>query len=162
MRREIATSASGIELYHLYKDDKKILTVRFNSVSNSARVSCNNEKRVFLIGKESTRRPKTVLLNEYGVKIGELGQEDNEYFIDVNKERFYYAIHNNPIAELVLYKESKDKPLVVCGLKTNDGNTSVEFKKEQSFPASSHPSLLMAICWYMFLPVVKENIVEYA
>jgi hypothetical protein len=155
-------SASNNETYHLYKDDKIILTVILNPFSNSARVECEKQKRVFLIRKEGFRRNKTVIRNEYGVKIGELGQENKENFIDVNNERFFYTTQNNPLAELVLYKDSKQNPFVTCGLTTKDGNSKVQFTKDQQLSETSHPGLLMALCWYMFLPVTKENVVEYA
>jgi hypothetical protein len=162
MKWESATSASNHEVYHLYKDDKKILTLAINPFSNSARVECEKQKRVFLIRKEGFRRNKTVLRNEYGIKIGELGQDNKENFIDVNDERFYYTIQNNPLAELVLYKESKDKPFVTCGLGIKDGDPAVNFTKDKKLSDSTHPGLLMALCWYMFLPVAKENTVEFA
>ncbi|HEV7779625.1 MAG TPA: hypothetical protein VGO58_00085 [Chitinophagaceae bacterium] len=162
MRWESIVSNSNNEIYHLYKDDKKILTLTLNPFSNTARVECEKQKRVFLIRKEGFRRNKTVLRSEYGIKIGELGQENNENFIDVNDERFFYSKENNPLAELVLYKESKEKPFVTCSLSTREGNTSVDFKKDKQLSDTSHPGLLMALCWYMFLPVAKENVVEMA
>lgn len=161
MRWETVTSTSTNEVYHLYKDDKKILTLVFNPFSNSARVECEKQKRVFLIRKEGFMRNKIVLRNEYGVKIGELGHENKENFIDVNDERFYYTIHNNPLAELVLYKESKDRPFVTCGLSAKEGNKAINFAKDKNLAATSHPGLLMALCWYMFLPVAKERVVEF-
>ncbi|MBC7874268.1 MAG: hypothetical protein H7Y01_09750 [Ferruginibacter sp.] len=162
MRWESVASSSNNEIYHLFKEDKKILTLILNPFSNSARVECEKQKRVFLIRKEGFRRNKIVLRNEYGIKIGELGQENKESFIDVNEERFFYTTHNNPLAELVLYKESKDKPFVSCGLSTKEGSATVHFKKEKQLSDTSHPGLLMALCWYMFLPVTKENVVELA
>lgn len=160
MRWEQIKANSNSEVYNLYKGDKKLLTVSLNPFSNSARVECENEKRVFLIRKEGFRRNKTVLRSEYGIKIGELGHDSKENFIDVNDERFYYTIQNNPLAELVLYKESKENPFVVCGLNTKGGNLAVHFSKDSNLPSNSHPGLLMALCWYMFLPVTKENVVE--
>ena len=162
MRWETIASNSGNEIYHLYKDDKKLLTLTLNPFSNSARVECEKEKRVFLIRKEGFRRNKVVLRSEYGVKIGELGQENKENFIVVNEERFYYTTKNNPLAEMVLYKESKEKPFVTCSLTVNEGTTDVLFSKDKGLSATSHPGLLMALCWYMFLPVAKENVVEFA
>lgn len=150
------------EIYHLYKDDKKILTLTLHPFSNSARIESETEKRVFLIRKEGFLRNKTILRNEYGIKIGELGHENMENFIDLNDERFFYTIHNNPLAELVLYKESKEHPFVVCGLNTESGSTDVHFKNNKAIANTSYPSLLMALCWYMFLPVTKENIPEFA
>ncbi|MEO7924401.1 MAG: hypothetical protein ABIR30_12045 [Chitinophagaceae bacterium] len=162
MRWEPVASTSNNEVYHLYKDDKKILTVILNPFSNSARVECETQKRVFLIRKEGFFHNKTVLRSEYGIKIGELGQENKENFIDMQGERFYYTTHNNPLAELVLYKDSKDKPFVSCSLSTKEGTTAVEFSKDKKLSETSHPGLLMALCWYMFLPVTKENVVEFA
>jgi hypothetical protein len=162
MRWESIANSSDNEIYHLYKDDKKLLTLTLHPFSNSARVECEKQKRVFLIRKEGFRRNKTVLRNEYGIKIGELGQENKENFIDVNDERFYYTTTNGPDGELVLYKESKEKPFVSCRLGSAEGNTSVTFKKDRQLADTSHPGLLMALCWYMFLPVTKENAVEMA
>lgn len=162
MRWEIVASNQENEIYHLYKDDKKILTLTLHPFSNSARIESETEKRVFLIRKEGFLRNKTVLCNEYGIKIGELGHENMEYFIDLNDERFFYTVHNNPLAELVLYKESKENPFVVCGLNTENGSTDVHFKNNKAIATTSYPGLLMALCWYMFLPVTKENVPEFA
>lgn len=162
MKWEQTSSHSGNEIYTLYKEDKKVLTVSINSFSNTVRVECEKEKRVFLIRKEGLRRNKTVIRSEYGIKIGELGNENGSTYIDVNDERIFYTTHNNPLAELVLYKETPAQPLVSCGIKTENRKVDIDFKKENSLSSTSHPGLLMALCWYMFLPVAKENVVEYA
>ncbi len=163
MRWEQTKANSNSEVYNLYKGDKKLLTVSLNPFSNAARVECEKEKRVFLIRKEGFLKNKTVLRSEYGIKIGELGHDSKENFIDVNEERFYYTIQNNPLAELVLYKESKENPFVVCGLNVTEGTAAVHFSKDSdNLKATSHPGLLMALCWYMFLPVTKENVAEFA
>src|SRR5437868_683852 len=76
MRWELASSNEKNEVYHLFKDDKAILTLVIDSFSRTARVECNNEKRVFQIRKEGFLRNKMVIRNEYGIRIGELGQEN--------------------------------------------------------------------------------------
>lgn len=162
MRWEADKSTTEHEVYHLYKGDKKELTVVYNQFSNSARIECTREKRVFLIRKEGFRRNKKVIRNEYGIKIGEFGQENGEHFIDINEERYFYTTINNPLAELIIYRDAKENPLVTCGLKVKNGSTDIRVNDEQQVPDGSHPGLLMAICWYMFLPVAKENTVELA
>ena len=163
MRWEQIKANSASEIYNLYKGDKKLLTVSLNPFSNSARVECDDQKRVFLIRKEGFRRNKTVLRSEYGIKIGELGHDNKENFIDVNDERFYYAIQNNPLPELILFKESKENPFVVCGLNNTDDTNALHFSKDKNLQNTSHPGLLMALCWYMFLPVTKkEEVAELA
>lgn len=162
MRWESTSGTNNNEVYKLYKDTKKLLTLTLNPFSSSARVECESEKRIFLIRKEGFRKNRTVLRTEYGFKIGELGTENKEHFITVNEERFYYVIQNNPVAELILYKESKENPFVVCSLSTENGDPSVRFSKDTTLNDAPHPGLLMALCWYMFLPVTKENVVEFA
>lgn len=162
MRWEAGNSTTEHEVYHLFNGEKKELTLIFNIFSNSVRIECEREKRVFQLRKEGFRRNKKVIRNEYGIKIGEFGQEDGQSFITVNEERYYYTTINNPLAELVLYKESKERPLVTCKLQVKNGSSNVKFRKEQELPDGSHPGLLMALCWYVFLPVAKENTVEYA
>lgn len=162
MRWETVKSSPEQEIYNLYKGDEKRLTLIYNPFSSSARVECNKEKRVFLVRKEGFRRNKTVIRNEYGIKIGEFGLENKQHFIEVNNERFFYSTHNNPLAELVLFKESKEHPVISCGLKADSDKAGVYFKKDKTLGEMPHPGLLMALCWFMFLPVAKENTVEFA
>ena len=59
MRWETAASTSNNEVYHLYKEDKKILTVILNPFSNAARVECEKQKRVFLIRTAPNNQGRT-------------------------------------------------------------------------------------------------------
>ncbi|MCX6316671.1 MAG: hypothetical protein NTW29_05245 [Bacteroidetes bacterium] len=160
MQWESTTAANNHEVYRLFNDGRQLLTLTLNPFSNAARVECASEKRIFLIRKEGFRRHKTVMCTEYGFRIGELGVENKQHFILVNNERIYYTIHNNPLAELVLYKETKDNPLVVCGLSSDNNKPGIYFSNENNSTQLPHPGLLMALCWYMFLPVAKENVVS--
>jgi hypothetical protein len=150
------------EVYQLYKDDQKILTLHFHPFSHSARVETGTEQRVFQIRKEGFLRNKTVLRTEYGIKIGELGHENGRAFISINNDKYFYSIQNNPLAELQIFKEHIGQPMITCGLKTDEGNPEVRFKRDKSQLENSNSSLLMALCWYMFLPVAKENTREMA
>jgi hypothetical protein len=157
------TVANGFETYELRNGSEPLVSLTLNQFSQTAKVECANSRRVFKIDKEGFLRHKTIIKNEYGVKIGQLGFDawnSSEGFIDLNNERLYYTVHNNPMAELIIYKESKKQPLVVCGLSASDGNTSIHFSKDKE--ADKYSCLLMALCWFMFMPVAKENVVEYA
>ena len=160
MRWELASADANHEVYHLYKNEKKILTLLLNPFSRTARVECDNEKRNFQIRKEGFLRNKTIIRNEYGVRVGELGHENKQDFIDINGEKFFYTVSDKEKAELVLYKQSEQQPLVSCGLSTKEGDTSIHFTKDkEQLESAPHPGLLMALCWYMFLPVAKDNLV---
>jgi len=162
MKWEIIASSSKQEIYELWQNEKKQFTLEFHPATNSARIEYAHEKRVFMIRKEGFLRNKTVLCNEYGIRLGQLVHESKEDFLELNNKRFFYSIHNNPLAELIIYKESKDRPLIICGLQVNKGNPPLQITNNRTLPANAHSSLLLALCWYMFLPVVKENMVEYA
>ena len=158
MRWEKISSSASNEVYDLWHNEKKLLTLTLHLFSNTARVESADHKRVFLIRKEGFFRNKTVLRNEYGIKIGELGLENETSFIDVNDERFYYHLNNQPVGELVLYKDSKEQPLVICQMDPTDGNAFVRVQKDKKFISQS--GLLLALCWYLFLPVRIEQMAE--
>lgn len=163
MRWEKVSVNSTNEVYHLIRNEEKILTLHFHPFSQSARVETGTEQRVFQIRREGFLRNKTVLRSEYGIKIGELGQENGRHFISINDERYYYDIANNPLAELRIFRSEQDQPLVTCGLKTGNGNPEVQFSRDKhQLSGIAHSGLLMALCWYMFLPVAQENTVAFA
>ena len=156
-------SSSKQEVYELCHGDNKLLSLTYRSDTGTARVQYDDEKRTFMIGKEGFLKSKTVLRNEYGIKIGQLEYEkwnSAEGIIDLNGENLHYSINNNA-AELIIYKISKEQPLVRCGLTSSAGNSNIRFKKEDDLHHTIYPCLLMALCWFIFLPIAKENFIEY-
>lgn len=162
MKWEIASSTATQEIYELWQDEKKLLTLDFHPTTNSARIKYAGEKRVFLIRKEGFLKNKTVLCNEYGIRMGYLVNDNKETYVELNNEKFFYLIKDNPKPELIIYKESKDQPLITCGLNVNNVNASPRLKNEKNLPVDSHSSLILALCWYMLLPVTEEARLEYA
>lgn len=162
MKWEKTNSSEQHESYRLTEGEKTLLTLTLQPFSNAIRVECKKQQQVFLVRKEGFLKNKTVLRNEYGVRIGELGQHQEQRFIELNGERFFYQVENNPLGELVLFKERPDNPLVRCGLKTDLDKPGIRFSGEENLMDTPHPGLLMALCWYLFLPVARENVAEYA
>ena len=163
MKWEYLPAKGNEETYSLCHNEKELLRLYYHPFTNSARVEYAQEKRVFLIRKEGFLRNKTVLCNEYGIRIGQLGRgHDGGGVLEINQERFSYNIHNNPLAEIVIAKENDpEEPLFTCGLKTNNGSAQIELTSKPDHILAPH-FLLMALCWYLFLPVAKENVLEYA
>jgi hypothetical protein len=159
MKWELIAATKEHEVYHLMNDNKKLLSLELNSFSQAARIHCEDEKRVFVIRKEGFLRNRTVIRNEYGVKIGELGQENKDRFISVDNEKFYYTYRNNPLAELMI-KDHKRETIVTCALKTAEGKARMHMEDNKEEVANA--ALLMAVCWYLFLPVAKENVAAFA
>lgn len=159
--KKVLTSASQ-EIYELWNNDKKQITLEFHPSTNSARIEHEAEKRVFLIRKEGFRRNKTVLCNEYGVRLGYLINENKESFIQLRNDRYSYTIENNPGSELVIYNESSHEPLVICGLDLGDENIKLNLQREKAVPVNALSGMLLSLGWFMLQPVVNEKILEYA
>src|SRR5574338_1694414 len=132
MQWESAQSTTGQREYDLWHNNKKVLTLSFHPATNSARVESAKEKRVFLIRKEGFLRNRTVLRNEYGILIGQLRFENKENTVEINNEKFFYIIRNNPLPETVIYKESKEDPVAICSLNIE----ATHFSKNNDLPAN--------------------------
>jgi hypothetical protein len=157
-----ASSTDGHEVYELWHDEKKLLSLDFHAFTNSARIQYADTKRVFLLRKEGFLRNKTVLRDEYGQRIGQLGYDKSRGLggmIELNDHKFFFELQNGPAAEMVI-KSEEEKPLVVCALGDQNGRTS--FLSKQQRPVSAEHFLLLGLCWYLFLPVAKENAVNFA
>jgi len=162
MKWETVTSTIGQTVYTLWNNGRKLVTLVFNSSSNAARIEYEGERRVFLIRDEGFRKNKTVFRTEYGIRIGHTGTENNENFIVLNDERYFYSVNDKQEhPALTIYKESVDYPLVVCGLNIQDdllAKTGIKKVLQQK----ALYSLLIGLCWYLFKPMKKEKPVEYS
>lgn len=72
MKKDTTPSYPDNEVYQLVNDDNKVLSLMVNHASNTARVEFEGKKRLFQLRKEGFMRIKTVIRNEYGIKICEL------------------------------------------------------------------------------------------
>src|SRR5262245_49464609 len=109
MKWQLANLNDKQEVYELWHNDKKLLHLDFHPFTNSARIQYADEKRVFLIRKEGFLRNKTVLRNEYGMRIGKMEHDKTHSMIgsiELNDEKFFYTVRNNPLSELIIYKET--------------------------------------------------------
>ena len=161
MRLVTILNTARKKVYQLWNKDKHVLSLTYNAAAGTARIESFDEKRLFLISKEGFLKNKTVVRNEYGFRVGWLGQENGENFIELDGERFFYITRNAPSTELVLYKQSPDQPLIICKLspaETADGNINFETGKPVQTPGGA--SLLMTLCWFMFQPFAKTKALE--
>jgi len=143
MKWETVTSTIEESVFALWNNGKKLITLVFHPASSAARVEYADERRVFLIRQEGLLKNRTVLCNEYGIRMVHAGSENNRPFIELDQERFFYNVDNKQEPAVTIYKESKDKPLAVCALALPDhiqGNAAQNKAKY---------GLLMTLCWYL-------------
>ena len=157
MKWEKVTSTIGQSAYTLWNNGRKLVTLVFNPNSNAARVETDGERRVFLIRKEGFRN-RTILRNEYGVRVGFAGKENNRHFIELDNQRFFYDLApSTQQPSLAIYSDvQQDKPLAVCELDAREKSLLQELQPNKPLSTQAHYSLLMALCWYL-LPLVKDE-----
>ncbi len=161
MKWETVTSTIGQSVYTLWNNGRKLVTLVYNSSSNAARIEYEGKRRVFLLRDEGFRKNKTVLRTEYGIRIGHAGIENNETFIVLNNERYFYSVNDSKEKNVTIYRESADHPLVVCGLNLQDDLLlKTGFKKV--LPQKALYSLVLGLCLYLFKPLEKEQPVGYS
>ena len=147
MKWLLVSSSLRQEIYELWSSDEKLLTIYSHPDKGTLRIATDDAKRVFLIGKEGFLRSRTVLRNEYGVRMGQLiydGIQENQGSLLVYEEEFYYQIANSSPRETAIYKGSEI--IVTCELPA---------------VAKDHDLLILALCWYM-TTAAKIKIEEYA
>jgi len=135
------------KIYELWNSREKLLTLAYHPASGTLRVSADDKQRVFLIGRKGFLRRRTVLRNEYGIRIGQLTYDNNQGMIDVSGEDFTYILQNNSDPKASIYRNT-------------------EFAAMSELPAVSedsdnHDLLVLILCWYIST-TVKKQVEEYA
>lgn len=154
----LTTKRFGYHVYELAKDNLRLLSLAFDPSTQTARVDCEETKRAFRIEKQGFLKSRIVLKNEYGINIGELNYEkpgSKDGYIDMHGERFFYTIRDTDHQELVIYQATIEEPLLCCNL-SNERHAG-EHQKKNLADVYSH--LLMALGWFLFLPVAREKLV---
>jgi hypothetical protein len=163
MRWETILNTAKKKVYELWHKDKYVLSLTYNPSAGTARIESSEEKRLFVISKEGLLRNKTILRNEYGFRVGKLGHENHENFIELEGERFFYIIRKEPTDELVIYKESQEKPIIVCKISPAKAtNESMELESGKPIDTTNGASLVMTLCWLLFQPFAKSKVREYS
>lgn len=162
MNWEIISSGIGNKVYALWSNGRKLLTLSFNSSSNFVKIECDGEKRSFMMRYEGFLKNKMVMRNEYGVRIGYVSIEnataEREHMIDFNDEKLHYTITDGEEPQVIIYKDSADNPIATCALRLDNDKTMLPSLK----PSATQQSLLLALCWYLFLSVGNSRVLEYA
>jgi len=155
-------SSTDPEIFELKNGENQIMSLSFNHTDQTVKIECDESRRYFHIEKEGLLFNKIILKNEYGIKIGEIAHElwfNKEGFIELNEEHFHYSIQNAPTTQFTIYGRSKKKtPLLICGLDINDGKNSLNLSKPEEENKEIYSLLLVALCWFLFTPIAKENL----
>ena len=145
-------NSSAGQHYELWNAEKKLVSLLISNQTKISRIECATDKRLFFIEKKGFLHNKTVINNEYGIRLGELTSENreaNDGFIELDGKKYCYAISDHTDAELVIFDESKTNALVTCSLSSVFDEVAAVSKKSRSLHDTKYPCLLMALCWYL-------------
>lgn len=136
------------EFYELWHNNRKLLSLEYHPFTSSARIEYEDTRRVFLLRKEGLLRSSIALRNEYGYRIGKLVYDKNSHsqgVLELDDKKFTFGMRGDDGPGLVIWSENNE-PLVQCGMASEgEENPSRE-------PGQAENFLLMALCWYLFLP----------
>jgi len=140
------------KIYELWNSKEKLLTLAYHPASGTLRVSAEDEKRVFLIGREGFLRRRTVLRNEYGIRMGQLtydNNQDKQGMIDVSEEDFTYILQNNSDPKASIYRNTELAAVSELPAISADINSD------------NYDLLILMLCWYIST-TVKKQVEEFA
>ena len=144
-------SGTANENFELWEADIKVADISFSKSTRIARFVSKLSKRLFFFEKKGLLTPKAVIKNEYGIKMGKVEETKpgtGKGYVELNDKKYFFVYNENNSGELMLYDEAMQKNLLTCSFNT----LSSGFNKTKSLLDTKFPSLLMALCWYVFQP----------
>src|SRR5207244_6456076 len=104
MKWVLISSNSRQQVYELWNNEEKLIAFSYHVIHGTIRI-ISDEPRVFLLRKEGFLKNKTVLLNEYGIKMAVLIEETetNSGLIEVDENKLHFSIYNRLYIEVSIY-----------------------------------------------------------
>jgi hypothetical protein len=159
----VSNQGATLQEYHLMENETCKAVMKYNPLHRSVRISCGNQHRLFFIESTGSLTGKYIFKNEYGMEVGNMSHDKwfgKDGSLMIESTQYTYTIHNDPLAELTVYEGTSHQSLVHCGLHTESNGSVTSFSSPTAGINSN--CLLLGLCWYLFLPVTKENRVEHA
>ncbi|WP_462249730.1 hypothetical protein [Ferruginibacter sp.] len=139
------------ESFELWETDTKVADISFSKSTRIARFVSKLSKRLFFFERRGLLTPKAIIKNEYGIKMGKVEETKpgtGKGYVELNDKKYFFVYNENNSGELMLYDEAMQTSLLTCSFNT----LSAGFNKTKSLLDTKFPSLLMALCWYVFQP----------
>jgi hypothetical protein len=139
---------SNEKTYELKENKQTLLTLAFHPASKTIRISTDDEKRVFLLEKKGLLKSRTVLRNEYGVKMGQINHDSSPDFqgaIEIAEDHFTYTLNDSAPSQVVVYKNGNI--LFVCDMPEI---LKMHQKRDRDL-------LILTLGWYISYAVKKEE-----
>lgn len=137
------------EDFELLEDGNVLADISFSKQTRFVRMVSDLGRRMFSFEKSGFLKPRKVIRNEYGIKLGKI--EELKYgtgIVEFDGKRYKYIFDENNSGELKLYDESMQKKLLTCSFNA----INLGINKTKSLLDSKFANLLLLLCWYSFQP----------
>lgn len=150
----LASFASNTqEIYELWNEDQKLLTLDFHPLTNSARIEYRGRRRVFMIRREGFLKNRIILRNEYGMRMGQLHYEKSNLSagsLELDGELFNYNIRQGEYPVIQINRASSS-------------DITHQYKLEKGLPLSlagnlgtAQQAILMTTGWFLAEHTLQE------
>ena len=153
MTWEITTKLhSLLQEFHLINNRESKVMLKYNPRQQSARITSGFNHRLFYMENAGSLSGKTIFRNEYGMELGHLVQDhhNNKGSLLIDDEKYNYELDEHADGNLTIYKTDPHHPLANCMIKSADKKSSTNFTSIDT------RCLILSLCWYFSLPVIKE------
>ena len=149
--------------YVLKHNDEVILKMHFDYDKKGLKAKCQSISKTFVIETESFWK-SNVFIKENEIIIAKT-TTDKWYSslstLEINGQKIKFKFRNNPLAEIVFFTKIEENLLLSCGLKLDKkGMTETIINLGETLIESPIKPYLLAICWYIFKPIVEENTID--
>ena len=153
---KIYNQHSSLQEYRLTRNDGN-LVLKYNPLHRSARVTFQNNYRLFFLESAGSMSGKIVFRNEYGMETGSIAHDrlkNDEGTIFIDNHNYRYKLHSE---SLTIYDKEQRHPLADIKIKLNSSNSSI-----RSFDNIDVACFAIGICWYLSIGLSSETLITYA
>ena len=148
----IKNERSSLQEFQLFDKSDCSVILKYNPLHHSVRLTSGNNHSLYFFETAGSLSGKTIIRTQYGMEVGFLlhdkfhPQEGN---LVINKKKYQYKI-SSVTSELLIFENNLQNLLTTCSLPIIN-NQTIECN-----------CYLLGICWYLQLPLVKADTLEYA
>lgn len=110
----ISNTTSDIREYHLVKDERTIVIMKYSPEQQTVRITHEGDRLVFFM--EGSFANRVVFKSVYGVDLGKYSYNDRNHNgrLEINNDVFDYNIVEANQSKLIVHRHNKQEPMAVC------------------------------------------------
>jgi len=157
-----APSSLGVKVFELRSEDKKLLTVVFNESGHSVKLETIGNRRTFKLEKEGILKPKTSIINEYGVKIGQFVADlmhPKDGRLSLNDEQYAVTHYRGTLNRLKVQEVHTRVNLFQCTIFENANQSEIQFT--EPITVEKFSTTILTLSWILLLPNLTLTVKQF-